>query len=203
MVKRAEDLGFGGVFLTVDTPFTGRRERDFRNKFLSGQSVIKSLGTFSDPSLTWDFVDELAGRTRMPVVLKGIQRGEDAALARQHPVKGILISNHGGRQLDGARPTLEVLEEVRAALGPDPALEVYLDGGIRRGSDIVKALALGATAVGAARPVIYGLAGYGEAGATRVLEMLREEFRLSMALNGCPSVADITRELVVRKPAGY
>jgi isopentenyl diphosphate isomerase/L-lactate dehydrogenase-like FMN-dependent dehydrogenase len=135
----------------------------------------------------------------MPVVLKGIQRGEDAAIASRHPVKGILISNHGGRQLDGARPTLEVLEEVTAVLGSDPRLEVYLDGGVRRGSDIVKALALGATAVGAARPVIYGLAGYGEAGATRVLELLKEEFRLSMALNGCPSVADITRDLVTRK----
>ena len=203
MLRRAEDLGFSGVFLTVDTPFTGRRERDLRNKFLSGQSVIKSLGTFSDPSLTWDFVDELAARTRMPVVLKGIQRGEDAATTQQHPVKGVLISNHGGRQLDGARPTLEVLAEVRAALGPHSELEVYVDGGVRRGSDIVKALALGAKAVGAARPVIYGLAGYGEAGAARVLEILQDEFRLSMALNGATAVADITRDLVVRKPAGY
>jgi L-lactate dehydrogenase (cytochrome) len=198
MLKRAEDLGFSGVFLTVDTPYTGRRERDLRNKFLSGKSVIKSLGTFSDPSMAWDFTDELASRTKMPIVLKGIQRGEDAALALQHPVKGILISNHGGRQLDGARPTLEVLEEVCAALGSDPKLEIYVDGGIRRGSDIVKALALGATAVGAARPVIYGLAGYGEAGATRVLEMLKDEFKLSMALNGCPSVGDVTRDLITR-----
>jgi L-lactate dehydrogenase (cytochrome) len=203
MLKRAEDLGFTGVFLTVDTPFTGRRERDLRNKFLSGQSVIKSLGTFSDPSLTWDFVDWLAEQTTMPLVLKGVQRGEDAATALQHPVKGILISNHGGRQLDGARPTLEVLAEVRAAIGPHSELEVYVDGGVRRGSDIVKALALGAKAVGAARPVIYGLAGYGEVGAARVLELFKEEFRLSMALNGAPTVAEITRDLVVRKPAGY
>ena len=202
LVKKVEALGYQAIFLTVDTPFLGRRESDLRNTFGSGNGVIRSLGTLSDPSLTWDFVDWLMSITTLPIVLKGVQRGDDSQTAARHGVAGILVSNHGGRQLDGARASLDVLEEVIDSLGPQTKMEVYLDGGIRRGSDIVKALALGARAVGVTRPVIYGLAGYGEEGAKAVLSLLHEETKLCMALCGAPDVGRITRDLIVRKPTG-
>ena len=198
LVRRVEDLGYRALFLTVDTPLIGRRERDFRNAFAEGRGVIRSLGTISDPSLTWEYVDWLKSITRLPLVLKGVQRGEDAVIAAGHGVAGLLLSNHGGRQLDGARSALDVLVEVRNMLPASCKMELYVDGGIRRGSDVVKALALGAQAVGLARPVLYGLAGYGERGAEAVLRLLRDEIRLCMALCGAPTVADLTADLVVR-----
>lgn len=201
LVRKVEDLGYGAIFLTVDTPLVGRRERDFRNTFAQGHGVIRSIGTISDPSLTWDYVDWLRSITTRPLVLKGVQRGEDALLAEKHGIAGLLLSNHGGRQLDGARATLDVLVEVRRFLGSESPMELYLDGGIRRGSDVVKALALGATAVGLARPVLYGLAGYGQPGAEAVLGLLRDEVRLCMALCGAPALADITCDLVTRYPS--
>jgi L-lactate dehydrogenase (cytochrome) len=190
LVRRVEELGYRAIFLTVDTPLVGRRERD--------KGVIRSLGTISDPSLTWDFVDWLKTITTLPLVLKGIQRGEDAVLAEAHGAAGVVVSNHGGRQLDGARPTLDALIEVRRYLRHDSPLEVYLDGGVRRGGDIVKALALGARAVGLARPVLYGLASYGQAGAEAVFNLLHEETALCMALCGAPAVGAISRDLVAR-----
>ena len=197
LVRKVDALGFAGLFLTVDTPLIGRRERDIRNKFATGRGVIRSLGTISDPSLTWDDVDWLRGLTSMPLVLKGIQRGEDALTAVEHGVAGVLVSNHGGRQLDGARASLDVLVEVRQALGTKSPVEVYIDGGIRRGSDIVKALALGARAVGVSRAVLFGLASYGQEGAEAVLNLLHEELSLCMALNGARRVEEITPDLVV------
>lgn len=198
LVRRMEDLGCRAVFLTVDTPVVGRRERDLRSRYQDTAGVITSLGTFSDPSLTWDFVDWLRDLTPLPLVLKGIQRGEDAVLAERHGAAGILVSNHGGRQLDGARASLDALVEVRQFLGPDSRLEVFLDGGIRRGSDVVKALALGARAVGLARPVLYGLAAYGVPGAEAVLRLLQEEILRCMALCGAPDIQSISRDLVIR-----
>lgn len=200
LVHKGEDLDYKALFLTVDTPLIGRRERDLRNKYAQGQSVIRSLGTISDPSLTWAFVDWLKSITKLPIVLKGVQRGDDAQRAQASGVAGILVSNHGGRQLDGARSSLDALEEIMETLGPRPSMEVYLDGGIRRGTDVVKALALGARAVGLARPVVYGLAGYGAKGAETVLRLLKEETELCMALCGAPNVGSITRDLIVRRP---
>ena len=138
----------------------------------------------------------------MPIVIKGIQTGEDAILAVRHNVQGIIISNHGGRQLDYARSAVEVLVEVMAALkaiGAEKEIEVYVDGGIRRGTDIFKCLALGAKAVGIGRPALYGLASYGEAGVLRVLDILKDELEMSMRLMGTPTVDSIKPEMVATR----
>ena len=138
--------------------------------------------------------------TRLPIVLKGIQTAEDALLAVHHGVAGIVVSNHGGRQLDCARSGIEMLCEVCDALraaGLLHRLEVYMDGGVRRGSDMYKALALGATAVGIGRPALFGLGGYGQEGVERALELFKEELVMCMMLMGCPTVADISRDSVM------
>jgi len=210
IVQQAEQLGFQGLFVTVDVAWPGRRESDMRNRFTSevphsmqgereevsrSAGVMGALRTFFDPNLSWDDLAWLRSLTSMPIVLKGIQTGEDAVLAAKHPlVAGIVVSNHGGRQLDFARSSIEVLSEVMAALraeGLQGQLEVYLDGGIRRGTDVFKALAMGARAVGMARPVLWGAAGYGQPGAERVLDMLREELVTTMRLMGTRSLAEI------------
>jgi L-lactate dehydrogenase (cytochrome) len=144
--------------------------------------------------------------TALPIVLKGVQCAEDAVLAAQHGVAGIILSNHGGRQLDGARSGLEVLAEVMPALaaaGMFGKLEVYIDGGIRRGTDVLKALALGATAVGIGRPVLYGLASYGQAGVERVLDILRDEMEMNMRLVGVRRLSDLTPTHVDARSLGH
>ena len=147
-----------------------------------------------DASLTWRDVRWLCSLTSLPVLVKGVVRGDDAALAAQNGVRGVIVSNHGGRQLDTAPATLRVLEEVVASVGDQCA--VLLDGGIRRGTDIVKALALGADAVLMGRPVLWGLAIDGQQGVALV-QMIREEFDEAMALCGCSSITDICRDLAV------
>ena len=153
-----------------------------------------------DTALTWEAVAWLKSITRLPVVVKGILTAQDAALAVEHGADGILVSNHGGRQLDGAVATLEALPEVVAAV--DGRCEVYLDGGVRRGTDVLKALALGARAVLVGRPVLWGLAVDGADGVRAVLELLRDEFELAMALAGKPTLASIDRSLV-KVPADF
>ena len=144
--------------------------------------------------MTWKDVEWLRSLTNLPLLIKGILTAEDARLAIDHGVAGIVVSNHGGRQLDSAPATIEVLPEiVEVAHG---RAEVYVDGGIRRGSDVLKALALGARAVLIGRPYIWGLAVGGEGGVARVLEMLKTELELAMALCGCTSIAAIDRSLV-------
>lgn len=191
----------------MDAPQLGRREKDMRNKFtskesnvLKGQSLQRNQGTakaissFIDPSLCWADLDWFKSITSLPIILKGIQCAEDALLAAQHGVAGIVLSNHGGRQLDYSRSGIEVLPEVMEALrsvGAEKKMEVFVDGGVRRGTDIFKALALGATAVGVGRPVLYGLASYGQQGVERVLEMLKEEFQMAMMLMGTVTLKDI------------
>lgn len=212
MVRRAEKNGFGAIILTADTPRLGRREADIKNKMIAPQlknfeglisteyvsdkgSNIEALaaGTF-DASLCWKDIEWLKSITKLPILIKGILTSEDAIKAIEAGVAGIIVSNHGARQLDYAPATLSVLEEVvHAVQGKVP---VFFDGGVRRGTDIFKALALGAKAVLIGRAVIYGLAAKGELGVKQVIQMLKDEFELTMALSGCCSVDDITRSHV-------
>ncbi|XP_068452252.1 2-Hydroxyacid oxidase 1 [Clinocottus analis] len=219
LVRRAEEAGYKAIFVTVDTPYLGRRRDDMRNRFklpphlslsnFSSSSLAFSEGNYGndsglavyvakaiDPSLCWDDITWLKAETRLPVVVKGVMNGEDAALAVTYGVDGILVSNHGARQLDGVPATLDVLEEVVQAV--QGRCEVYMDGGVRRGADVLKALALGANAVFMGRPVLWGLACQGEQGVTEVLELLKGELRLAMALSGCRSVSEVSRSLLRR-----
>ncbi len=206
-IRYAESAGYQALVLTVDTPVLGRRERDIRNGFdianhvtlanyqgASGGKSADSSPTARHGFASWDIVDWLSMQTHLPVVLKGILTAEDALIALQHPVKGIIVSNHGGRQLDGAIPSIEALPEIVEAVGD--RCEVYVDGGIRRGTDVLKALALGAHAVLIGRPVLWGLAVNGEAGVQHVLTLLGDELARAMMLAGCPTLGDVDRTLV-------
>jgi isopentenyl diphosphate isomerase/L-lactate dehydrogenase-like FMN-dependent dehydrogenase len=212
-VEQAVEHGYAAIVLTVDAPRLGRRERDFRTGFrVPGEITVPSMAALGgwegatplellgaiDPSLSWSDLEELRSLAPLPLVLKGIQTPEDARLAVEHGVDAIVVSNHGGRQLDAVAPTAELLPEIVDAVGRE--LEVYVDGGIRRGSDVVKALALGATAALAGRAPLWGLACEGEAGARRVLELLREEIELALALCGCTSPAQVRESHVTRIP---
>jgi 4-hydroxymandelate oxidase len=146
------------------------------------------------PGATWEYVDRLKKLTRMKLVLKGIETREDARLAREHGVDGIVVSNHGGRALDTNRSTIEALSEVIDGAGT--GMPVFIDGGVRRGTDIVKALAMGARAVGVGRPYVWGLSAFGQQGVERVLDILRAELQLTMRQCGAPSIARIARAMV-------
>ncbi|NWW50605.1 HAOX2 oxidase, partial [Pedionomus torquatus] len=203
LVQRAEALGFQALVLTADLPYTGKRRDDVRNGFrLPPHMKLKNLeGAFEvckmsllDPSVTWNDIYWLRSLTHLPIIIKGILTKEDAELAVRHGVQGIIVSNHGGRQLDGGPATIDALVEIVEAVRG--RVEVYLDGGIRKGSDVLKALALGAKCVFIGRPALWGLAYKGEEGLQDVLRILQDEFRLSMALAGCASVSEIGRHLV-------
>jgi isopentenyl diphosphate isomerase/L-lactate dehydrogenase-like FMN-dependent dehydrogenase len=204
LVAEAAETGYSTLVLTVDFATAGPRERDLRSGYslpegLPMPNLPHSLGTSAyfhdtlsevvDPSLTWRDLEWLRSECPLPLVVKGVLTAEDATLAVEHGAAGIVVSNHGGRQLDGVPATLDVLPEVAEAIGG--RAEVYLDGGIRRGTDVAKALALGARAVLVGRPALWGLAADGEEGARHVLEILREEIRLAQVLLGCPSPDDI------------
>jgi isopentenyl diphosphate isomerase/L-lactate dehydrogenase-like FMN-dependent dehydrogenase len=205
-VEQAAEHAYGAIVLTVDAPRLGRRERDVRTGFRvpveitvpsgaalggwEGATPLELLRAI-DSSLTWSDLDELRSLSSLPLVLKGIQTPEDAELACEHGVDAIVVSNHGGRQLDSVAATAELLPEVVEVVAG--RIEVYVDGGIRRGSDVVKALALGARAVLAGRAPLWGLACEGEAGATRVLRLLRDEIELALALCGCTSPKNVSR----------
>jgi 4-hydroxymandelate oxidase len=216
LVERAAAAGYVALVLTVDVPLIGRRERDLRNGFalpttmrvanfdLTESEASRAPGGESgfanfvrglrEPSFSWKDVDWLATLSPLPIVLKGVLRGDDARRSLGHGVKGIIVSNHGGRQLDGAIAGIRALPEVVAAVG-DRA-EVLVDGGVRRGTDVLKALALGAKAVLIGRPVVWGLSWDGAAGVQTVLKLLYDEFESAMGLAGAPTVADITRDLI-------
>lgn len=216
LVERAEAAGCTALVLTVDAPLLGRRERDIRQRFHlpeglvasnllaagyghvpaagSGSGLARYITSLLDASLSWRDLEWLRGITRLPLLVKGIVRSDDAVRALEHGAAGVIVSNHGGRQLDTAPATLDVLPTIAEAVGN--RTEVLVDGGIRRGSDVVKALALGARAVLAGRPILWGLAVDGENGVFQVLSILREELDLAMGLCGCPTVRDITRTLI-------
>lgn len=216
LVRRVEQAGAKALVVTVDAPLLGTRERDVKNKFQlpQGLSVINLMpdgkeelpddkpdsglslyfNEMLDQSLNWKDIEWLSSITKLPVLLKGIVRPDDALKAIDYGAKGIVVSNHGGRQLDTSPATIEVLPSIAESV--DNKIEVMIDGGIRRGTDILKAVALGAKAVLIGRPVLWGLACNGRDGVYSVLELLKKEFDLAMALSGCPSVKDIQRDLV-------
>jgi 4-hydroxymandelate oxidase len=208
LVSGAKEAGFGAIVLTVDTPVLGRRERDVRNHFTikydlghealrgEGLTPLTALSAMSPSSLRWRDVERLSASTGLPVVLKGILTAEDAQLACEHGAGAIVVSNHGGRQLDGVAATIDALPEIVEAV--DGRIEVLLDGGVRRGTDVVKALALGAGAVLVGRPAVWGLAVDGEQGVAEVLELLRAEIELALQLVGCRTPAELTRAHVAR-----
>ena len=218
LVRRAERAGYRAICLTVDTPLLGRREKDERNAFTlppglgianvqpagldgmpeseRGSAFAKYVVELLDAAVTWRDIAWLRSITALPIVLKGILTAEDATRAVEHGVAGIVVSNHGGRQLDSTLGTLDALPAVVEAV--KGRVDVYMDGGVRRGTDVLKALALGAKAVLLGRPVLWGLALGGADGVQAVLEHLRKEFELAMALAGRASVGDVDRTLVQR-----
>lgn len=241
MVLRAQDAGYVGLQLTVDTPVFGRRERDVRRGFtlppkigpstiidgmlhpswtldflrndpitfavvaerkdLNGETAVTLsdyINSQFDPALSWDDVAWLRGIWDGALVLKGVQSAEDALLAVEAGVDGIMVSNHGGRQLDGSPPIIELIEPISQAV--DGRITVICDGGIRRGGDVFKALALGADCVSIGRAYLYGLGAAGERGVTMALNMIRNELSMTMALVGVTRIEDIHRNMVEWRP---
>jgi len=203
-LEEATGCGYSALVLTVDTPYWARRERDLRLGFrippelplpyASSDEALRAEGIAFvpvSPSVSWRDVEWLAERSQLPVLVKGVLTHDDAHLAVEHGAAGVIVSNHGGRQLDGVAASLDALPEVvEAVAGRVPVL---MDGGVRRGTDALKALALGAKAVLVGRPILYGLAAGGEVGALHVLELLRAETERALALLGCTSPADVAR----------
>jgi 4-hydroxymandelate oxidase len=219
LVARAEAAGAKAIVLTVDAPLLGRRERDVRNEFhlpeglrVENMNAVANLAEVDqrvaasglaayfteklDPALTWKDVAWLRSITRLPVLVKGLVRPDDARRAIDHGASGVVVSNHGGRQLDGSPATATVLGPIADAV--QGRIEVFVDGGVRRGADVLRAMALGARAVLVGRPILWGLATAGESGARGVLENLRAELDHAMALAGCARLADATRDLLAR-----
>ncbi|XP_037089092.1 peroxisomal (S)-2-hydroxy-acid oxidase GLO3-like [Pollicipes pollicipes] len=224
MVQRAERAGFSAIVLTVDAQLFGRRLADARNGFQMPphlsmanfteelKNTVKGSGeqasginnfvqTLFDPSLTWDDLSWLCGVTRLPVLVKGVMTPEDAATAVDRGASGVIVSNHGGRQLDGCLATVDALGPVVAAVGH--RCPVFMDGGVRRGTDALKALALGACMVFVGRPLLWGLAHDGERGARLALQLLHSELRLAMGLCGVTKVADVTEKVIEKSERSH
>lgn len=233
LIKRAEQIGCQALVITVDTPILGQRDADRRFRFALPPhlrlanfkiadeipSSSKNTLTFEhyfqqhfDASMTWkDLEESIRPRTRLPILLKGIHTLEDARLAMTHQVQGIIVSNHGARQLDTVEATFDMLSGIVRVLDDNrrpvsssavtsslsSPFEIYIDGGIRRGTDVLKALALGVRGVFIGRPILWGLACRGEAGVEDVLTILRNELSNSMVLCGCPALDHIHRNLVI------
>lgn len=200
IVKHAEKRGVKGLFITVDAPQLGRREKDMRSKFSDvgsnvqdkgresvdrSQGAARAISSFIDPSLSWKDIPWFLSITKMPIVLKGVQRVEDVIRAVEMGVQGVVLSNHGGRQLDFSRSAIEVLNEVMPVLRErnwQDKIEVYVDGGVRRATDIIKALCLGAKGVGIGRPFLYAMSAYGLPGVDRAMQLLKDEMTMNMRL---------------------
>lgn len=215
LVARAEAAGYEALVVTVDAPVNGARDRERRAGFnLPPGIVAANLANYLAPAPVatpssmvfdhfvavapnWSDIDWLAAQTRLPVVLKGILHADDAELAIAHGAAGIVVSNHGGRTLDTLPATIEVLPGIADRVAG--RVPVLMDGGIRRGTDVFKALASGASAVMVGRPIVYGLAVAGARGVAHVLRLLRDEFEIAMALTGCASLADIRREHLIAR----
>jgi 4-hydroxymandelate oxidase len=205
LVAGVVEAGLRALVVTVDVPVAGRRERDLRTAFalpddlptpnlpstLARQDFHAALSSIVDSTLTWRDLEWLRSISPLPLLVKGVLTAEDALLAAEHGAAGIIVSNHGGRQLDGVPASLDVLPEVFEAVGE--RVEVLVDGGVRRGTDVLKALALGARAAFAGRAILWGLAVAGEEGVTRVLALLRDEIASGLMLLGCPRPEDVTR----------
>ena len=216
LVQRAEAAGYKALVLTVDASEIGTREKDVRLAFRlpDGMKMANLVGHLADEmqasesdsalssyvrsqldqSLTWSDVDWLAQQTNLPIIIKGIVRADDAQRAVDHGARAVVVSNHGGRQLDTAPPTALVLSSIVEQVGQD--CEVIVDGGVRRGTDVIKALAMGARAVLIGRPIIWGLAVNGQAGVESVFACLKAELLEAMALCGCENIEAITRDLI-------
>ena len=218
LVQRAEAAGYAAICITVDVQRPGNRERDYRNGFRvpadvramnfgqaiedtdDGSALLKYINDQFDPSLTWEGLDWLRTITKLPIVVKGILSPVDARLAVEHGAEGLCVSNHGGRQLDTVLSSCDALPPIVDAVSG--RAEIFVDGGIRRGTDVLTALALGARAVLIGRPYLWGLAVDGERGVVRVLTLLRDDFALSMALAGAPAIDRIDRGLVAARRMG-
>ena len=205
LVRRAEAAGCTALVVTVDSPTLGARARDRRNGFhdlpegmycenLRDGGRVRPI--VMSPELSWAHIDRLRQMTALPIALKGVAHPADARLALDHGVSALLVSNHGGRQLDTVPAAVDLLPDIVAAVGG--AVPVLLDGGVRRGTDVLKALALGAAAVAVGRPVIWGLAADGERGAGRVLSLLRSEVERALTLCGCASIGELEPGMVRR-----
>ncbi|OQE17188.1 hypothetical protein PENFLA_c025G03992 [Penicillium flavigenum] len=213
IVEHAEKRGCKGLFITVDAPQLGRREKDMRSKFSDPgsnvqaggddidrtQGAARAISSFIDPALSWKDIPWFKSITRMPIVLKGVQCVEDVLRAVEAGCDGVVLSNHGGRQLETARSGIEVLAEVMPALrerGWEKRIEVFVDGGVRRATDILKALCLGATGIGIGRPFLYAMSAYGIDGVDRAMQLLKDEMEMNMRLIGAASVADLNPSLL-------
>ncbi|KAF9529723.1 FMN-dependent dehydrogenase-domain-containing protein [Crepidotus variabilis] len=219
IVQHAEERGIKGLFITVDAPQLGRREKDMRMKFTDddpsavkdtgsggidrSQGAARAISSFIDPGLKWDDLEWFKSITKMPLILKGIQRWEDALRAYDLGLAGVVLSNHGGRQLDFARSGIEVLVEVvtnfkakRGISFPNEKFQLFVDGGVRRATDVLKAIALGATAVGIGRPFLYAFSSYGQEGVEKALTILRDELEMNMRLLGAQTLKDVGPDLV-------
>lgn len=216
LVQRIRAAGCKAIVLTVDAPVLGRRERDIRNRFelpsnlsvqnlmpaglekfpkgIDGSGLAAYIESVIDPTLTWKDVDWLCSITDLPVLIKGLVHPDDALHALEHGASGVIVSNHGGRQLDTSLTSIEALPEIVEAI--DGKIDILIDGGIRRGTDILKAIALGAKAVSIGRPVLWGLAVEGESGVLKVLNLLRTELDVAMALCGCTRIDEIDAQLI-------
>jgi len=226
LVRRAEKAGFSAIVLTVDAPYFGRRLADIKNKFKlpphlkmanfvglgdaetqvnrsekggekSGSGINDYVTSLFDQALTWKDISWLKSITNLPIIVKGVLHPEDAVIAMKYGVQGIMVSNHGARQLDGVEATIDALPAIVEVVKKiNPNVEVYLDGGVREGTDVLKALALGAKLVCIGRPVLWGLTLNGQKGVKLTLDMLKKELDLAMALSGCTDVNDIDRNLL-------
>ena len=212
LCHRAESYGCKALFVTVDAPQLGRRERDMRHKAPEKSNLQKDTGvsqkegtsamlsSFIDPTVSWEDLPWFLSLTKLPVILKGVQTGEDAVLAIQRGCAGIVVSNHGGRQLDYARSGCEALIEIIAALkkaGLRDKCQVFVDGGIRRGTDVFKLMCIGADGVGVGRAILHGLASYGENGVARVLELLQLELESCFRQVGCQNISQVSDNYIV------
>ncbi|OXG83823.1 L-lactate dehydrogenase (cytochrome) [Cryptococcus neoformans Gb118] len=220
IIRHAAERGIKALFITVDAPQLGRREKDMRTKFEGAasaqqtkggdkyqrdQGAARAISSFIDPSLNWSDLKELVDAARgLKVILKGVQCWEDAVMAAEAGVDGVVLSNHGGRQLDFAPSPLALLPSVVQHLTAHgfmnnplrPRFEIFVDGGVRRATDVLKAVALGATAVGIGRPMIYAMSTYGKEGVSHALQILKDEFEMNMRLLGAPTMADVVPSMV-------
>ena len=214
IVKHAEKRGCKGLFITVDAPQLGRREKDMRSKFDDtgssvqstsnsdvdrSQGAARAISSFIDPSLSWKDIPWFLSITNMPIILKGVQRVEDVLRAIEAGVHGVVLSNHGGRQLDFARSGIEVLAEVMPVLRErnlQDKIEIFVDGGVRRATDIIKALCLGAKGVGIGRPFLFAMSAYGLPGVDRAMQLLKDEMVMNMRLIGASKVEELSPDML-------